>query len=155
MKRRAFISMLGGAAAWPLATRAQQAAMPVIGIIRTGRPETEPGSRMIAFRQGLSESGYVEGQNVTIESRWAEGQQDRYSELVADLIRWKVSVIATGANTPASLAAKAATSNRKHTPLPISAPGLRVARYQGKKLAFFSSAVADSRGKTMRRAANE
>jgi hypothetical protein len=71
MKRRAFISMLGGAAAWPLATRAQQAAMPVIGIIRTGRPETEPGSRMIAFRQGLSESGYVEGQNVTIESRWA------------------------------------------------------------------------------------
>src|SRR5438128_8779930 len=85
--RRKFLATLGGAASWPLAARAQQPAMPVIGIIRTGLPETEPGSRMIAFRQGLNESGYVEGQNVTIESRWAEGQQDRYSELVADLIR--------------------------------------------------------------------
>jgi putative ABC transport system substrate-binding protein len=107
MNRRA---LLGGAAAWPLAVRAQQAAMPVIGMIRSGLSETEPGSRMIAFRQGLNESGYVEGQNVTIESRWAEGPQDRYSDLVADLIRRKVSVITTGANTPASLAAKAATS---------------------------------------------
>jgi putative ABC transport system substrate-binding protein len=82
----------------------------VIGMIRSGLPETEPGSRMIAFRQGLNESGYVEGQNVTIEYRWVEGPQDRYSDLVADLIRRKVSVIATGANTPASLAAKSATS---------------------------------------------
>jgi putative tryptophan/tyrosine transport system substrate-binding protein len=111
MNRREFISLLGGAAAaWPLAARAQQPTKPVIGIIHSGLPETEPGSRMIAFRQGLNESDYVEGQNVTIEYRWAEGQQDRYSELVADLIRRKVSVIATGANTPASLAAKAATS---------------------------------------------
>jgi putative ABC transport system substrate-binding protein len=61
----------------------------VIGMIRPGLPETEPGSRMIAFRQGLNESGYIEGQNVTIESRWAEGPQDRYSDLVADLIRRK------------------------------------------------------------------
>src|SRR5262245_9844126 len=76
--RRAFISLLGGAAAWPLAARAQQPAMPVIGMIRAGLPETEPKSRMIAFRQGLNKSGYVEGQNVTIESRWAEGPQDRY-----------------------------------------------------------------------------
>src|SRR5262249_20514778 len=109
--RRELLTVLGGGAvAWPLAARAQQPTMPVIGMIRSGLSETEPGSRMIAFRQGLDESGYVEGQNVTIESRWAEGAQDRYSDLVADLIRRKVSVIATGANTPASLAAKAATS---------------------------------------------
>jgi putative tryptophan/tyrosine transport system substrate-binding protein len=109
-RRKFLAALLGGAAAWPLVARAQQLAMPVIGIIHSGLPETEPGSRMIAFRQGLNESDYVEGQNVKIEYRWAEGQQDRYSELVADLIRRKVSVIATGANTPASLAAKAATS---------------------------------------------
>jgi len=108
---REFIKLVGGAvAAWPVAVRGQQPAAPVIGMIRSGLSETEPGSRMIAFRQGLNESGYVEGQNVTIESRWAEGPQDRYSDLVADLIRRKVSVIVTGANTPASLAAKAATS---------------------------------------------
>src|SRR5215470_7248856 len=109
--RRELLAALGGAAtAWPLAARAQQPTMPVIGIIHTGSSETEPGSRIIAFRQGLNELGYVEGQNVTIEHRWAEGRHDRYSELVADLIRRKVSVIATGTNTPASLVAKAATS---------------------------------------------
>jgi putative ABC transport system substrate-binding protein len=90
LRRRQFLTLLGGAvAAWPVAVRGQQPAAPVIGMIRSGLSETEPGSRMIAFRQGLNESGYVEGQNVTIESRWAEGPQDRYSDLVADLIRGK------------------------------------------------------------------
>jgi putative ABC transport system substrate-binding protein len=111
MKRREFITLLGGAVAtWPLAARAQQpAAMPVIGLISALDPESS-GSRMTSFRQGLNELGFVEGQNVMIEYRWAEGRADRYPELVADLIRRKVNVIVTGANTPASRAAKAATS---------------------------------------------
>jgi putative ABC transport system substrate-binding protein len=109
LRRRDFITLAGCAAAWPLAARAQQQAMPVIGLIYAGFPETSV-ARVVAFRQGLSQAGYLENQNVTIEYRWAEGRYDRYPEFIADLIRRKVNVIVTGANTSASLAAKAATS---------------------------------------------
>jgi putative ABC transport system substrate-binding protein len=109
VRRREFILALGGAAAWPLAARAQPPTNPVVGLINGGFPETSV-PRVVAFRQGLSQTGYLENQNVTIEYRWAEGRYDRYPEFVADLIRRKVNVIVTGANTSASLAAKAAIS---------------------------------------------
>ncbi len=109
MGRREFIALLGGGAAWPLAARAQQSAVPVIGFLGAESPELW-APRLVPFHQGLAQAGFVEGQNVVLDYRWAHGHNDRLPALAAELVARQVNVIAVPTSTPATLALKAATS---------------------------------------------
>src|SRR5215831_14384679 len=108
-RRREFLALLGGAAAWPLAARAQQPAMPVVAVVGGGGGDVST-RYVTAFHKGLNETGTIEGQTATVEYHWLEGKYDRLPSLMADLVRRRVAVIATAGSNPASLAAKAATA---------------------------------------------
>jgi putative tryptophan/tyrosine transport system substrate-binding protein len=123
MRRREFITLLGATATWPLAARAQQSALPVIGLLSSESPALF-ANLLDAFRQGLREVDYIDGQNVAIEYRWAEGQNNRLPALATDLVHRRVRVIAVPVTTPGALAAKAATTT---IPIVISTAGDPVA----------------------------
>jgi putative ABC transport system substrate-binding protein len=108
-RRREFITLLGGAAAWPLGAWAQQASLPIIGFM-SSRAAADSAYLIAAFRKGLSEAGYIDGQNVTIEYRWADGRYDRLPALAGDLIKEKIAVLVAVGGEPSALAAKGATS---------------------------------------------
>jgi ABC-type uncharacterized transport system substrate-binding protein len=110
MRRREFLTLLSGAAAWPLAARAQQPAMPVVAVLSNTSRQVDEELRLPPFRAGLKETGYIEGRNVAAEFRWAEDRYDRLPELAADLLRYQPAVIATLGGATSALAAKAATS---------------------------------------------
>jgi putative tryptophan/tyrosine transport system substrate-binding protein len=120
MRRREFLALVGGAAAWPVSLRAQQTAMPVIGLVGSATA-IQWAPFVTAFMQGLRETGFVEGRNVAIEYRWAEGQFDRLPALAADLVQREVSVIAA-LTTPAAVAAKRATSTTPIVFVTVSDP---------------------------------
>jgi len=131
--RRHFAAVLGGVVTWPLAARAQQPAMPVVGFLNSAPPEAFP-DRLRAFHRGLKDAGFVEGENVAIVYRWAENQFDRLPELAADLVRQQVKVVAV--NTPAALPTKAATASipiaqRSPSPNPQTADAQQCRRRKG------------------------